>query len=254
MKTALLRVLPCLVLVAVLAGCGTFGGSSVPLRVGVSPDEPPVAFKQAGAVCGFEADLAYRLANQLHRPLVFVELDWSDLIPSLLNGDIDIIMSGMTITPEREVRISFSKPYLRVGQMALVRRPEVGWFENLSQRLERSDINIGVQRGTTGERFVETHYPRARKVVYSTPADAALGLKTRRIDVLVHDAPAIWWLASQYEADLAGVFTPLTEEYLGWGMRRDDVDFREDVDGIIDRWKKDGTLQDAALRWIPGVK
>ena len=68
------------------------------MRVGVSPDYPPMVFKQNDRITGAEADLALRLGNALGSPVEFVEMGWDQLIASLMEGKIDIIMSGMTIT------------------------------------------------------------------------------------------------------------------------------------------------------------
>jgi polar amino acid transport system substrate-binding protein len=56
----------------------------------------------------------------------FLELSWEQLPEALLAGKIDIIMSGMSITAARQVRMDFARPYLRAGQVALVRREDLG--------------------------------------------------------------------------------------------------------------------------------
>src|SRR5262249_44818052 len=76
----------------------------VVLRVGLSPDAAPVAFMRDQRIVGIEPDLAQSLVNYFHRPLVLVPMEWDSLIPALLDGRIDAIMSGMTITPARQVR------------------------------------------------------------------------------------------------------------------------------------------------------
>src|SRR5437762_2391769 len=113
-----------------LAGCRTGSGQpaapspppSPPLRVGVTPSSPPFAFRQGGELVGLEVDFARSLAGALGRPLQLREVDWDDQIPTLLAGRTDVIMSGMTITPARQVRMAFSDPYLSSGLLAVVRR------------------------------------------------------------------------------------------------------------------------------------
>ncbi len=91
------------------------------LRVGVCANSPPIIFKQAGDYAGVEAELARGLGDALGMNIQFVDCPWNELIPALLDGKFDIIMSGMTITEQRSVRIAFTSPYLTAGQMCLVR-------------------------------------------------------------------------------------------------------------------------------------
>src|SRR5882757_559527 len=97
------RILPLAVLTLVLSLVWkSFADDSLPpLRVGITPNLPPLAFKQNGKIVGIEADFAQQLGKELGREVKFVVLDWSDQIPDLLDGKIDIIMSGMTITKTR---------------------------------------------------------------------------------------------------------------------------------------------------------
>ena len=81
-----------------------------------------MAFKQGGELGGLEVEAARELGEQLGRPVEFIEVKWEDQIPALLAGRTDIVMSSMTSTPERRLRVAFSNPYLRVGQMMLIKR------------------------------------------------------------------------------------------------------------------------------------
>ena len=90
------------------------------LRVGVTADAPPLIFKKGDAYAGLEAELAEELGRFLHKDVRFVEVPWEDQIQTLLDDRTDIIMSGISITPLREVLIAFSIPYFRTGQMALI--------------------------------------------------------------------------------------------------------------------------------------
>jgi ABC-type amino acid transport substrate-binding protein len=80
------------------AGAEGSGAKPAVLRVGVAPDYPPIIFKLNGQMTGVEADLAKKLAQKINRSVQFVQLDWDELIPALMEEKIDIIMSGMTIT------------------------------------------------------------------------------------------------------------------------------------------------------------
>ena len=148
------------------AGCAPTGpqtrdtGSIPPdkniLRVGVTTNSPPLIFRKGNKIVGLEADLALELAKYLGKSVRFVELEWEDQIPALLENRIDIIMSGMTRTALREVRISFTNRYLESGQMALIRREDAARFSTGIFSLSTSSA-IGVIKNTFGEYFVDEH-------------------------------------------------------------------------------------------------
>jgi len=91
------------------------------LRVGITPQFPPMIFLSGGWATGVEVDLARLLGQKLERPVQFIPVDWTDQIPALLAGKTDIIMSSMTITRPREVRINFTHPYFKSGLLAMMR-------------------------------------------------------------------------------------------------------------------------------------
>ncbi len=221
------------------------------LRVGVTTNAPPLIFKQNLKIVGLEADFAKDLANYLGKSLRLVELKWEDQIPALLENRIDIIMSGMTITTLRKVRIAFCIPYLRSGQMALIRREDAVRFSTGLFTLTNSSA-IGVIKNTFGEYFAEQNYSGVKKVSFSEPQSAVKALIDRRIDIFIYDGPMVFYLASENEINgLTALFTPLTEEYLGWGVRKDNVELLESANKFLQTRNEEGTLNKMIKFWIP---
>ena len=101
-----------------------------PLRVAVYANSPPMIFKSGDKYSGIEAEFARGFAAALGRPVEFINVDWNDLIPALLDDRADIIMSGLSITTLRQVRVAFCDPYLRIGQVPLCRRGELALYGN----------------------------------------------------------------------------------------------------------------------------
>lgn len=228
--------------------------NSKPIRVGVSTDYPPIIFKLGKKISGVEADLARRLAKELNRPLKFIELKWGRQIPTLMEGKTDIIMSGMSITRARKVRIDFTDHYLKTGLLAAVRLVEGSKYKTTVD-IMKSYTTVGVVRGTTSDVFVKKNFPNVSQIIVLAEArDGAFELKRRVIDIFVHDAPSIIWLVSENEADLTAVWEPLNEEFLAWGVRRDDPEFLAQINSILKKWKKDGTLNKVLKRWLPYLK
>jgi ABC-type amino acid transport substrate-binding protein len=251
-------------LVFIVAGLQMAGCSSTPqvrtvppsptlLRVGVAPDSPPMIFKSEDRVVGVEADLAQALGQALGRQVVFVEEKWESLIDALCGDRIDIIMSSMSITPARCYRITFSDPYLKIGQMALARADEK--YKYLSNIAAQAERGVGVKPGTTADFLVRQELPQATRKYFKDGEEAASGLLRKKIDLFISDAPMIWYLAGQYESKGLTV-TPLvlTQEQLGWGLRRTDTELCAAVNSFLKTAQNSGELNRTLNKWIPGFQ
>jgi len=243
-----------LIIAHVLIGCATTQVSSVeeyPLRVGITPNYPPIIFKQDNTIAGVEADLANMLAKELKTRVQFIQLAWENQIPALLEGKTDIIMSGMSVTKAREIRIAFADPYLKSGLIAAMRAKDIKKYSS-KEDLLKSSSTIAAVKDTTGHAFLERNFPNAtRKTSFGKASDGAFELTRGSIDIFINDAPSIIWLVSENEADLAGFWEPLDEEYLAWGVRKDDEAFLMQLNSILRKWKQDGTLDSILHRWLP---
>lgn len=221
------------------------------LQVGVAPTGPPVIFRQGGRISGIEADLAHALATRIGKTPDFVELPFSELIPALLEGKIDIIMSGMSFTEMRAIRISFSQPYLKVGQMPLVRSRDISKYPS-TLALVNTRGKVGVEYGTTGDLLVQENFLYAERVPYSDLSKAPADLVDGKIDMFIYDSPTIWWLASEYEPQgLAPLIAPLSEEFLAWGIRKDDTELLRQANAFIEEYRISGQLQALIKKWMP---
>jgi len=221
------------------------------LRVGLVTNYPPLAFEEAGHVRGVEVELAKLVAFDLNREIVFKTMAFDDLIPALRDGRIDVIMSGMSITPARERQVTFAQPYLQVGQMALIRANERSRFPN-RQSLVTTRLRVGYVRDTTGARFVEAHMPNARHTPQGSVEQGVQALRSGAIDVFIHDAPTIWRIGgSPTEEELLGLFWPLTNEYLAWAVRPSDALLLKELNAVLDGAKENGRLRAILNRWIP---
>ena len=229
------------------------------LRVGVSTNAPPLIYKQGGEILGLEAELAHEFAKFMDKSVRFVEVKWEDQIPALLDKRTDIIMSGMSITKMRQIRISFSTPYFRTGQMALVHKKDINRFPQTYYGIlgQAPLLKIGVIKGTTGEIFVRKNFGfQAKKISsFKTSKIAADALLRAQIDMLIHDGPIILMLAAENEAaGLTPLPSLLTEEYLAWGIRKNDVALLNSANRFIDHLNRDGSLNRIVKRWIPFMK
>ena len=250
------------IILSVLAfgGCATSTPEVVPadpaiLRVGVSPDAPPLIYKQDEKITGLESEMAVNLSVYLQKKAVLVELPWEDQIPALLENRIDIIMSGMSVTLAREYQIAFSKPYYKSGLMILTKNlHKYAFIKNVETAFVQSITwRIGVIKGTTGENFIRQKSTGSKAIrAFANQQEALNALIAGRIDVFVHDAPMILRMAALHQKD--GVkplpFT-FNEEYLAWGIRKEDTDLLASVNTFVELSKEKGEMQAIIQRWIP---
>lgn len=224
---------------------------AAPLRVGLSTRYPPIAFGSEGNLQGLEVDLARAFGQEIRKPIEFKVLEFDALIPALQQNDIDVIMSGMSITDARKKKIAFATPYMRVGQMALVRADDFSKFVDPGA-LNSSGTKVGFVEGTTGARYVAANLTKPTKVAVEGSDEGVAALRTGSIDVFIHDAPTIWRISlDPKERELLALYEPLTEEYLAWGVRKDDADLKAALDAFANQWKDDGRMTALTTRWIP---
>ncbi len=221
------------------------------LRVGVTPNYPPMIFKLNHKITGMERDFAFLLGDALDRDVAFVELPFTELINALMEGKIDIVMSGMTVTQARQVRVSFTDPYLKVGQVAMMRARDASKYNSL-MAIRECNGAVGVIKGTTGEVYVRANFPKAAPIITVTGVgEGADLLNYRRIDLFVYDAPAIAWVVSENEATLKGFWEPLNDEYLAWAVNHDDQALLKAANTALATWKKAGTVSRLVKKWLP---
>jgi polar amino acid transport system substrate-binding protein len=253
MKTSRSLTLVLVLSQTLVAALGGPPPESTALRVGVTPNFPPVIYKEAGKLAGIEVDFANALGEELGRPIKLVEIDWEDQIPALTDGRTDIIMSSMSITRPRELRVAFARPYIAVGQMVLVRRADANKY--LMGFPARPEGTIGVLKATTGDFLVQQEFSRNKRKEYKTPQEAGKALEKKRIDLFICDSPVVLWLAGMNEIEgLVPVPVFLTQEQLAWAVRKSDAELLGSVNSALEKFQKDGRATAIIKRWIPLYK
>jgi ABC-type amino acid transport substrate-binding protein len=222
------------------------------LRVGVSTHYPPICYREGGRVLGIEPDFARALGQALDRKIEFIQLDWSEQIPALTEGRTDIVMSGMSITPARQLLVSFSNPYLATGQMPMVRREDSSHY--LVGFPVRPTGVIGVLAGTTGDFLVQQEFSKNKRKTYKSSEDAAKALAKKRIDIFICDSPVVRWLAGTDETKFVAVPVLLTREEVAWAMRKTDTNLLQSVNGVLNQMNKSGQLAAVLKQWVPTLQ
>ncbi len=237
-------------MVGLLSSCATTKSSKTPLRVGVTPNYPPLIMMQGEKAAGVECDLAAQLSSELGRPLELLKVPWDELISELEGSHIDIIMSGMTVTPARRARVAFCSPYMNNPLIAVVRRGESGPYDSAESVL-RTGGNIGVLRETSADSFIRRNCPNAKIMPLSSRTDVVFYLANQRIDIYVDDTAAAIGIVSRNEERMELVPIPLAEQQLAWAVRLGDEELEQQANAALARWRGNGILEQILDRWMP---
>ena len=243
-----------ILLLALVIGLPSYGENDAPtLRVGMFTEFTPLCFIVSGEIQGIEVDLANQLGARLGRKIEIKTYAFTDLIPALEAGDVDIVMSGLSITPERKERVSFTAPYMEIGQMAIVHIENAAAFGK-PDPLQQSGLKMGVQRGSTGEAYVSENYPRANVISYTGVESGLEALREKQIDVFVHDSTTSWQLGDSFVNDnLLSLNRFLTHESIAWAMRKDANDLLLAVNLSLENLKSEGKVNEILAKWLPGI-
>ncbi|WP_187276508.1 transporter substrate-binding domain-containing protein [Parahaliea maris] len=226
-------------------------GEAETLRVGLSPDYAPLAYRQDGRIVGIEPDNALAVGKILGREVQLVPMPFDALLPALERGEVDVLMSGLSVTAERSARVTFTEPYMRVGQMAIMYQDKIARFSQ-PWAIYREGVRVGVEPETTGAAFAARELPDAEVSLFANPDQAFKALREDRIDLYVHDAPTSWQLANDSaNGDLISTYAPLTEEMLAWAVRQGDLALKSELERALNLMRSNGTLSYIQSRWIP---
>jgi ABC-type amino acid transport substrate-binding protein len=178
-------------------------------------------------------------------------MPFNELLPALARGELDLVMSGVSITPARQQQVDFTRSYQQVGQMAIIRTADVMRFRHPSS-LYRGGFRVGFERDTTGADYVKADLGNATAVPFDNAEQGLQALLEQRIDVLIHDAATSWYIATEPKyGELMGLYRPLTEEYLAWAVNKNNPQLREQLDRELESMRHSGVLEHIRNRWIP---
>ncbi len=158
------------------------------LKVGVALFVPWAFEETGGGLRGFEIDLANQLAADLEVKPQFVVSDFDQLIPKLQSGEIDVIISGMSITPERAMRVNFTIPYNESGVYIIGNRTSLKRLKNVED-LNNPKFVIGVVAGTVSEPIARKRFPKAELKLFGTDDECFQSLNLMQLDAVIASSP-----------------------------------------------------------------
>ncbi|GAB2469363.1 MAG: lysine/arginine/ornithine ABC transporter substrate-binding protein [Comamonas sp.] len=240
-----------------VATLATLAGSALAadLRVGTNPAYEPFEYKTpSGEIVGFDIDIANALCEQLKRKCVFVESEFDSVIPGLQAKKFDVIISSISITPERQRVVDFTKRYYKTPS-AIVVKKTVKYDNPASLK----GMKIGVLKGSTQEKWAlgELKPAGVNVVAYQSQDQVYLDLQAGRLDGTVADKVEVngGFLRKPEGKDYGYVGRDqYDEKYYGEGigiaMRKGQKELKQQLDEAIDTIRKNGTYAKIAKKYF----
>lgn len=202
---------------------------------------------EKGEIVGFDVDFAKMMADELGVNLEIVQTSWDGIIPALINGKFDIIISGMAITTERNKAVNFSRPYFLSGKCLLI---NIDYAGRISSYYDLNRQDIVVTATFYDDMILDRYIPNARIFRFETDEDAALEVVEGRAHAYIADKARVAIFANKYPASTRALMIPFTYEPIAVGMRKGDPDLLNWIDNFIEIINGDGRLAMLEQKWM----
>lgn len=219
------------------------------LTVGFCATWPPFEYRNdKGELIGFDVDMGREIAKDLNMEAKFMDADWQGLVPSLQQGDYDILISCIDAREGRQNTTDFSDVYYQLKSTVVVQKTntDINSVEDLAGKV------VGVQLGTSDEQSAEklntTHKFKELKK-YKLPPDEFLDLRQGKIDaVIVGNTYAVYTIKSEGGFKMVG--EPMDGCDIVMITRKDNPQLLQAVNKSLARMKQDGTYDNLVKKWL----
>lgn len=220
------------------------------LRVGMSTFVPWAMKDKTGKLIGFEIDVATRLAQDMGVKMEFVPTKWDGVIPALITGKFDVIIGGMGIRPERNLKVNFSIPYDYTGMSIVAHKELAAGFKSL-ENFNRPQVVLAARLGSTAVTAAKKFMPKAQLRMFDDESHAYQELLNGKVHAVVGSAPTPRFQALKYPEKLfLPLTTTFTREPIGFGVRKGDFDTINYLNNWIRVVEAEGWLEERKHYWF----
>jgi polar amino acid transport system substrate-binding protein len=254
-----------LMIAGLLAGCAemnqTSKASSSPamdriisrgeLRVGVSGDMPPMnLLTKDDKIIGMDVDLSTMIAEAMGVKLNIQRIDFSGLLPALESGSIDMIVSNMTMTPDRNLKVAFVGPYFTSGKAFLTKRSSIAQAKGLPD-INSPQFTFVALKASTSEAVIRKGAPQAKLIAAGTQNEAIQMVIDGKADAMIADFPiCVVAVYRNPAAGLVSVVAPITYEPIGIAVPKGDPHLLNWLGNFLHSLEKAGYMNDLKEKWF----
>jgi len=221
------------------------------LIVGTTGSMPPLNMTtKTGKIIGFEADVAGSMAKAMGVRPKLEAMPFSELIPALEAGRVDMVISGLTITPQRNLKVAFVGPYLVSGKAVLTKIKRLASAKDPSV-IDRWGIKVATLKGSTSQEFVEKRMPEVKLVATQNYDEAVAMVIGDKVDAMVADFPICVVSILRYPGQgLLSLIDPFTYEPLGIAVPANDPLLINWVENFLRGFRGSGKLEALKADWF----
>jgi len=221
------------------------------LVVGMAGSMPPLNMTtKEGELIGYEVDLARAMAAAMGVRAKLEVIPFAELLPALQSGKIDLILSNMTITPGRNLKVAFVGPYFTSGKAFLTKIKTIAMADEAAD-IDAKKTKLVALKGSTSQAFIEKAIPDAI-LVTAKDYDEAVGMVLQdKVHAMVADYPICVVSVFRYpNKGLLSVITTLTYEPIGVGVPAGDALLVNWVENFMGIAEETGLLEELKQKWL----
>jgi len=221
------------------------------LVVGTAASMPPLNMTtKDGQVIGMEMDLARLFASGMDVKLTLKPMNFNDLLPAVEAGQVDMVLSGMTMTPGRNLKVAFVGPYFASGKSVLAKMVNVGLVDEIA-KMNNPDKVLVALKGSTSQMFVERVIPNAKLVLADDYDQAVAMVRNDKAIVMVADYPICMVSVYRYpDAKLGTLEKPISYEPVGVALPAGDPLLVNWVQNFLQTLEKTGQTKMLLEKWF----
>lgn len=241
MKKMIARTLPfMLVLLLAVAAFGCAPKKDNTLVVGMELAYPPFETKdEQGNPSGVSVDFAKALGEALGRPVCIENIAWSGLIPAVQTGQVDMVISSMTVRPDRLEKVDFSVPYAK-ALLALLVNKNAGITK--IDDLNNPGKKVAVKESSTGHFYARDHLPNAELIVLADESACVTEVVQGKADAFIYDQLTIYRNNQKNPDTTSAIYIPFQDvEYWGIAVKKGNTELLDKINAFIEEfYQKDG--------------
>ena len=217
------------------------------LYVGTNAEFYPFEYLEDGKIVGFDAELIEAIGKKLNKEIVWKNMAFDGLLPALQSKKIDVIIAGMTATPERKKFVNFSDPYFVSNQMIIVntndeKSKDITSYETLPNH------SVGVVLGYTGDVAV-SKLENIDVQRFNGASEAIMSLKAKKVQAVVIDSePAKNYVKNNKGLKL--ISTDIAKEEYSIAVSKENKKLAEDINSAYKELVNDGTFEKLITKYF----
>ena len=218
------------------------------IKVGMDVFVPWAMKDKKGELIGFEIDIAKKVAKDMGVKIEFVPTKWSGIIPALITGKFDVLIGGLTITTQRNLKINFTRPYYYTEQGLMAHKKKAAGFK--VSDFNSPDVTIAARLGSTAAVAAKQQFPKAKLRLFDDEPAAVQELRNGNVHAMVSAQPLPSSTAIDYPDTIMVYDEVMMLEAIGIGVRKGDNETLNLINNWIEINRNNGWIQGRYAYWF----